>query len=111
MEIPVFVEPTPTGFRAATGSPLPLTADGPTADAAVTALYTLLADRLRAGGQVRTLTVRAADEGRVGDVLTPQRVNEILAAAQRLASDPLFDDWVRAVEEYRREHNTVPDPD
>jgi hypothetical protein len=111
MEIPVFVEPTPTGFRATTGSPLPLTADGPTADAAVAAVQELLADLLRAGGQVRTLTVRAADEGRVGAVLTTQRVNEILAAAQRFASDRLFYDWVWAVGDYRREHNTVPDPD
>jgi hypothetical protein len=38
MEVPVFVEPTPTGFRATAGSPLPLTADGPTADAAVAAV-------------------------------------------------------------------------
>jgi hypothetical protein len=115
MEIPVFVEPIPTGFRATTGSPLPLTADGPTADAAVAAVQELLAERLRAGGQLRTLSVKTADElsaaGRASGVLTPQKVEEILTAAQRLASDPLFDDWVRAVEEYRREHNTVPDPD
>ena len=115
MEIPVFVEPTPTGFRATAGSPLALTADGTTADAAVAAVHALLADRLRAGGQVRTLSVKTADElgaaGRIDGVLTPQKVEEILAAAQRLAENPLFDDWVRAVEEYRREHNTVPDAD
>lgn len=87
MEIPVFVEPTPTGFRAATGSPLPLTADGPTADAAVAAVRELLAERLRAGGQVRSLTILTADE--------------VAGAGRRLADNPLFDDWLRAVEEYR----------
>jgi hypothetical protein len=110
MEIPVFVEPTPTGFRATAGSPLPLTADGPTADAAVAAVQALLAERIRAGGQVRTLSIPTA-AGQAGGVLTPQKVEEILAAGQRLADNPLFDDWLRAVEEYRREHNTVPDAD
>ena len=97
MEIPVFVEPIPTGFRATAGSPLPLTADGPTADAAVAAVQELLAEQLRAGGRLRTLTIPTADE--------------IAAAGRRLADNPLFDDFVRAIEEYRREHNTVPDPD
>ena len=71
MEIPVFVEPIPTGFRASTGSPLPLTADGPTADTAVAAVQGLLAERLRTGGQVHTLTVPAPGEGRASARLDP----------------------------------------
>ncbi len=82
MDIPILVEPTPAGFRAATGAPLDLTAEGPTADAAVAALRALVADRLRAGTQLRTLTL-------------PQ------LGLSKLAENPLFDDWLRAVEEYR----------
>jgi hypothetical protein len=87
VEIPVLVEPSPTGFRATTGAPLGLTADGPTADAAVAALRAAVVERLRAGAQVRTLTVTAT--------------NGSPPAGQGLADNPLFDDWLRAVEEYR----------
>lgn len=52
-----------------------------------------------------------APDGRILGILTPQRADAIIAAARRLAENPLFEEWVRAVEEYRRVHNTVPDPD
>lgn len=97
MELTVFVEPHPPGFRAATGRPLDLAADGPTPDDAVAALRALVAARLQAGGQIRTLTLTDTDA--------------IRAAAQKLGRSPQFEDWVREVEEYRRLHNTVPDPD
>lgn len=96
MELPVLVSPLPTGFRAATGGPLDLTADGPTPDAAVYALRVLVMGKL-IGGQIRIITVSAADASS--------------AAAQRLGENPLFEEWVQAVEEYRREHNTIPDAD
>jgi hypothetical protein len=89
MEIPVLVEPSPAGFRASTGAPLGLSADGPTADAAMTALRTLVADRLHAGSQLRTLIVPGPSP-----------------APSRLAENPLFDDWLRAVEEYREQRDT-----
>lgn len=97
MEIPVLVEPSANGFRALTGAPLNLSADGPSADAALTALHTLVADRLRAGGQLRTLTVTD--------------VAGILEAAKRLRENPMFEEFEQAIQEYRREHNTVPNPD
>lgn len=97
MEVPVLVEPVPAGFRAATGTPVPLSADGPSADAAVAALHTLLADRLRAGGRLRTLTVSDADA--------------ITAAARAVGENPLFGEWVQAIDDYRKAANTVPDPD
>jgi hypothetical protein len=96
MEIPVLVEPSPTGFRAKTGAPLDLAADGPTADAAMSTLRTLVADRLRAG-QLRTLTVTDVDA--------------ILAAAKRIRENPMFDEFEKSIEEYRRLNNTVPDAD
>jgi hypothetical protein len=97
MELAVFVEPHPPGFRAATGSPLGLSADGPTPDAALTALRALVAAKLGAGGRFRALTVADADS--------------VQAAARAVGQSPLFEDWVQAVEEYRRQNNTVPDAD
>ena len=86
MEIPVLVEPSATGFRAATGAPLGLSADGPTADAAVAAIQTIVADRFRAGAQIRTVTVA-------------------VPGPSKLADNPLFDDWLRAVEQYREQRD------
>jgi len=96
MELPVYVLPSGSGYRATTGGPLDLTADGSTADAAMDALHQLIVARLRAG-EVRTLTVTAVDP--------------LLAAARAVGQNPLFEDWVREIEEYRRQHNTPPDVD
>ncbi|VTT96705.1 unnamed protein product [Gemmataceae bacterium] len=97
MQLPVLVVPHPPGFRASTGGPFDLVADGPTPDAALDALRTMVVKQIPPGGQLRTLTVTD--------------VEAIKAAAQKLGESPLFEDWVKAVEEYRREHNTVPDAD
>jgi hypothetical protein len=97
MEIPVLVEPSPAGFRAVTGGPLDLSAEGPTADAALAARRSLIADRLRSGAQLRTLTVTD--------------VAGILEAARRLRENPMFEEFEKAIDEYRREHNTIPTPD
>ena len=91
MELSVFVEPSGTGFRAATGSPLSLSAEGPTADSAVEAVRAQYAERVRSGGQIRTLTITD--------------VGAILDAAERLGANPLFEDWVESIEEYRRERD------
>lgn len=96
MELPVFVLPSGSGYRATTAGPLDLTADGPTADAAVDALHQLIVARICAG-EVRTLTVTAIDS--------------LLAAARAVGQNPLFEDWVREIEVYRRQHNTPPDAD
>jgi hypothetical protein len=87
MTITVLVERSAAGFRASTGSPVPLAADGPSEDAAVAALRELLTDRLRAGGQLRSITL-----GHPAPLLPP---------GPALADNPLFDDWLRAVEDYR----------
>ena len=52
-----------------------------------------------------------APDGRVIGVFDQTWVEKVFAAADKLAADPLFDEWVKAVEEYRRIHNTVPDDD
>lgn len=96
MEIPVLVEPCPTGFRARTGGPLDLCADGPTADAAMAALRGMVAARVSAG-TLRTLSISDVDS--------------ILAAARRLRENPRYDEFEQAIADYHSEHNAVPDPD
>ena len=44
-------------------------------------------------------------------VMTAEKLEAILAAAKRLRENPSFEEYHRAVEEYRRLNNTVPDPD
>lgn len=94
MDIPVFVTPQGTGFLARMGSPFDLAAEGPTADAALEAVHQLLRERLRDGAAVRSI--------RVNDV------DSIQAAALKIGQSPIYNEYLEAVEEYRRQYNTVP---
>jgi hypothetical protein len=76
MSVSILVEPAANGFRAASGGPLDLTAVAESAAGAVAALREKIADRLR-GGAASPVPVLP------------------------LADNPLFDDWLAAVEEYR----------
>ena len=58
-----------------------------------------------------TIQDLAAADSKPRDVLTQEKLDSIIETAARCAEDPLFDDWVAAVEEYRRLNNTVPDAD
>ena len=86
MSIPILVEPTANGYRADTGSPLDLFAEADTAAGAVAALRAKIADRLRAGAVLIEQPVPAP----------PSPIPVV-----PLAENPLFDDWLAAVEEYR----------
>ncbi len=94
MELAVSVAPHAGGFRASTGGPLDLTADGPTADAAVGALRELVFDRVGTG-VLRTIHV--------------PEVERALEAAARVGENPQFDAFLEELAEHRRLHNTVPD--
>lgn len=101
MELAVSVAPHASGYRASTGSPLDLTADGPTADAAVDALRGLVSARLAESapppGEMRVIHITD--------------VRAIVDAAERLAKNPLLDSYLEELAEHRRIHNTVPDAD
>ncbi len=97
MEIPVLLEPTPTGYRASTHSPVPLFADGDTEGAAMAALSVALQNRLQNGAKIRSLRM-----------LDVSGLQEITA---RMRSNPLFPEFEKAIEEYRKVANAVPDPD
>ena len=86
MSIPILIEPTGDGFRAAAGGPLDLSAEAESAAAAVAALRAKVADRLRAGA-----------------ILIEQPVPPPAPPVPvvPLAQNPLFGDWLAAVEEYR----------
>lgn len=96
MQLTAFVEPHPPGFRAFTGPPLDLTADGPTADAAVDALRPLVAARNGDGDPLRTLLLHD---------------HAVIGLAWKLGQSPDLADFLEGLQEFRREHNTVPDPD
>jgi len=62
MQIPVIVEPISGGFRAQTGAPLNLVADGATSDEAVAKLRALYIERIARGARLQTLDVPTAAE-------------------------------------------------
>ena len=96
MTFVVSVAPHAGGFQARTGGPLDLTADGPTADAAVAAVRDLVATRVRSG-EMRVI--------HVADVQT------IVEAATRLSKNPQLGAYTEELAENRRLHNAVPDAD
>ena len=97
MRIPVLVEPVASnGYRARSGEPLPLSAEGPTAEAALANLRELLTARLTAGSQLTTVEV-------------PGSGNPWLRGAGMFKDDPLFDEWQAAIAERRQQIDADPD--
>jgi hypothetical protein len=78
------------GYRARGVEPLGLTAEGDTPDEAVRKLRQLLQDRLAAGARLVALEFPAGD-------------NPWRQMAGMFKDDPLFDDWQKAIAEYRKE--------
>jgi hypothetical protein len=97
MNIPVLLEQVENnGYRATSGPPLALSAEGDTRDEALAKLRQLMAGRLRQGTELVSLDVQPAD-------------NPWLAIAGTLdPNDPDVQDWERAMEEYRREVDNDP---
>lgn len=101
MDIPVLLEPTPTGWRASTGAPLNLVAEGTDKDAVLADVRAQADTKLSGGATVVSLSVPVSTL----DIVA------IRALAAELASDPIVADWARATQEYRDETNTIPDAD
>jgi hypothetical protein len=97
VELPILLEPTARGFRASIQSPLYLSADGETADSALSALSGQLDQRLLNGSQLRGLRVTDLDT--------------LKSLASRITGNPIYPKYLEALNEYRQEHNTVPDAD
>jgi hypothetical protein len=90
MQIPVLIEPVAaTGFRARSGEPLPLTAEGATREEALGKLKQLMESKLQNGCEMVALQLGAAE-------------NPWLRVAGMYADDPDFDEWKAIMEENRR---------
>jgi hypothetical protein len=86
MGISILVEPSANGFRAIAGGPLDLIAEADSAAAAVAALRQKIADRIRGGAILIEQSF-------------PASASPIPVVP--LAENPIFDDWLAAVEEFR----------
>ena len=95
MQIAVLIEPSPTGYRASTQSPVTLAAEGATESAAMTALNAALRGRLQNGVKIRALTLT-----------NTETVEEICS---RMRADPLHAEMEMAFENYRKVANAVED--
>lgn len=94
MTISVFIEPTKNGFRATTRSPLELTAEAKTEDAAIAAVRKQFAARVKAGGKVRRISFLDFDE--------------LMEAVDRHRKNPMFEEVEESIRKHRRKHNTKP---
>jgi len=91
MEIPVLIEPIANnGYRARSGDPFALMAEGATRDEALHKFRDLLASQLVNGAEIVPLEV-------------PAREHPLDRFAGMFADDPYFDDWQQAMAEYRRQ--------
>ena len=98
MQIPVLLEPIAgNSYRAKSGEPLPLSAEGATRDEALRKLRDLMDGRLQNGAQLVPFEVRPKE-------------NPWLASAGIFdPNDPLVQEWKQAMAEYRQEVEDDPD--
>jgi hypothetical protein len=96
VEIPVLIEPIAgNGYRARGGEPLPLTAEGPTREAALASLREQVRARLRDGAEVVPLDVG----------VEPHPLAEFVGMFQ---DEPLLAPWKKAMADYRRKIDREP---
>lgn len=99
MNIPVLLEPIPTGFRATTGAPLNLAAEAGTASDALRAIESMLAAAHARGARIVEVAVTSTDP-------TMERIRELTAS---MAANPCLDDVIAATREYRRQREAEED--
>ncbi len=93
MQISVLLEPTPgNGFRARSGEPLALTAEGATRDQALEQLRGLIRGRVAAGAEIVALE------------LAPS-THPWAPFAGDLKNDPILEEWKDAMAQYRNERD------
>ncbi len=95
MRIPALIRPTPDGgFRA---SSFDVSADGTTPEGAVEALKDRLRPLLDSAPRIVDL-----------EMMVPGEEHPLAKYAGMLKDDPLFDEWQKAIAEYRREVDADP---
>jgi hypothetical protein len=91
MQIPVLVEPVAAaGFRARSGEPLPLSAEGTTREEALSKLKELLNKQMQNGAELTTLEVGVCEHPLAGII------------GMWSPDDPVIAEWQQAIEEYRQ---------
>jgi hypothetical protein len=97
MKIPILVEPISGERYRATGSePFVGSVEGETPDAALVRMKERIEEQLSQGARIAMLDV-------------PDGPNPWLEGAGMFRDDPLFDDWQRAIAQYRFEANQLAD--
>ncbi len=97
MEIPVLVEPLPSGgFQARSADPLGLMAEGDTPDVALRHLRQLIESRKASGAILTSIEI-------------PASKSESYLGAGIYRDEPLFDRWRAEIEAYRQEVEDDPD--
>jgi hypothetical protein len=96
MQIPVLVERmNENGYRARSGEPLPLAAEGATQEEAIRRLRALYTERLVAGARIVAVDIPAE--------------NPWLQMAGFMKDDPMFEEWREAIAENRRRIEADPE--
>jgi hypothetical protein len=91
MQIPVLIESVAgNGYRARVGEPLAMSAEGATADEALRKLHELINKQLAQGAQLVPLEVTTEEK-------------PWMRFAGMFKDDPYFEDWQKAIAEYRRQ--------
>src|SRR5438105_2472855 len=97
MQVSVWVEPVEAnGYRALTGEPLGLVAEGTTAEEAIQKVRELLAAKLAAGGRLVVVEV-------------PGSENPWARVAGMFPDDELTREWIQAMAENRKRDEEDPD--
>jgi hypothetical protein len=97
MQIPVLIEPVADGFRARSGEPLVLSAEGKTREEALHRLRGQMAERIAAGAEIVPLEAPGKDNP------------WLRMAGIWKEGDPLVEEWKRIMEENRRAADADPD--
>ncbi len=97
MKIPILIEVTSEQrYRAISGEPFVGSVEAETPEAALEKMKHLIDNRIAQGARIVALDL-------------PDDANPWLEGVGMFRDDPLFDDWQRAIADYRREANHMAD--
>lgn len=92
MSISVLIESKSNGFVASTNSPISLIGEGSTEGEALSAIRTAFDERIRSGSRIIEIEISSADR--------------LVQTAKQVGENPLFPEYLLAIEEYRQTANT-----
>ncbi len=97
MRIPVLIEPVASnGYRASTGQPLVMTAEGATRAEALEHLRQALQDHLKRGAEITSVELAPSE-------------HPLAPYGGMFKDNPLFDAWQQAMAEYRQQAEQEPE--